>query len=71
MKKPIRVLVVDDAALMRQMLTELLSSNPDIEVVGTAADPYIAREKIKQLSPDVITNVLSFVGPALTSCACQ
>lgn len=53
--KKIRVLIVDDAALMRQMLTELLGSAEDIEVVGTAPDPFIAREKIKQLKPDVIT----------------
>lgn len=51
----IRVLVVDDSALIRQMLTEILDSRDDIEVVGTAADPYIAREKIKQLAPDVLT----------------
>lgn len=51
----IRVLVVDDSALIRQMLTEILNSRDDIEVVGTAADPLIAREKIKQLSPDVLT----------------
>ena len=51
----IRVLVIDDSALIRQMLTEILSSRDDIEVVGTAADPFIAREKIKQLSPDVLT----------------
>ena len=51
----VRVLIVDDAALMRKVLTEILSSSPLIEVVGTAADPYIAREKIKQLNPDVLT----------------
>jgi len=51
----IRVLVVDDSALIRQMLTEILNSRDDIEVVGTAEDPLIAREKIKQLSPDVLT----------------
>ncbi len=51
----IRVLVIDDSALIRQMLTEILSGRDDIEVVGTAADPFIAREKIKQLSPDVLT----------------
>ncbi|OUS39301.1 chemotaxis response regulator protein-glutamate methylesterase [Oleispira antarctica] len=51
----IRVLVIDDSALIRQMLTEILNSRDDIEVVGTAADPFIAREKIKQLSPDVLT----------------
>ncbi|MDH5517292.1 MAG: chemotaxis response regulator protein-glutamate methylesterase [Gammaproteobacteria bacterium] len=51
----IKVLIVDDAALMRKLLTEILSSSPKIEVVGTAADPFIARDKIKQLNPDVIT----------------
>lgn len=51
----VKVLIVDDAALMRKLLSEILSSSPKIEVVGTAADPFIAREKIKQLNPDVIT----------------
>ncbi len=51
----IRVLVVDDSALMRQLLTELMSSDPEIEVVGAARDPFVAREMIKQLSPDVLT----------------
>ena len=55
MERKIRVLVVDDSALVRQMLSGMLAADADIEVVGTAADPYIAREKIKQLSPDVIT----------------
>ena len=49
---PIRVLIIDDSALMRQMLTEILSADPAIEVVGTAPDPHVAREKIKALSPD-------------------
>jgi two-component system, chemotaxis family, protein-glutamate methylesterase/glutaminase len=51
----IRVLVVDDSALMRRMLTELLSRDPGIEVVGAAPDPYIARDKILRLHPDVLT----------------
>jgi two-component system, chemotaxis family, protein-glutamate methylesterase/glutaminase len=51
----IRVLIIDDSALVRQMLTEILGSDRSIEVVGTAADPYIAREKIKKLNPDVLT----------------
>lgn len=53
--KPIRVLVVDDSALIRQLMTELLDADQGIIVVGTAADPYIARDKIKQLFPDVLT----------------
>ncbi|MFO1436295.1 MAG: chemotaxis response regulator protein-glutamate methylesterase [Gammaproteobacteria bacterium] len=51
----IKVLVVDDSALVRSLLTQMLSSDPEIEVVGTASDPYAAREKIKQLNPDVLT----------------
>jgi two-component system, chemotaxis family, protein-glutamate methylesterase/glutaminase len=51
----IRVLTVDDSALMRQVLATLLSKDPDIEVIGSAPDPFIAREKIKALNPDVIT----------------
>ncbi|MBB5695626.1 protein-glutamate methylesterase/protein-glutamine glutaminase [Muricoccus pecuniae] len=51
----IKVLIIDDSALIRQVLTELLSRDPDIEVVGTAPDPIIARERIKALSPDVLT----------------
>ena len=53
--RPIRVLIVDDSALVRQLLTELLGSDPDITVVGAAADPFIAREKIRSLNPDVLT----------------
>ncbi len=51
----IRVLNVDDSALMRQVLAQLLSKDPGIEVIGSAPDPYVAREKIKALNPDVIT----------------
>jgi two-component system chemotaxis response regulator CheB len=54
-RRPIRVLVVDDSALVRALMSELLGDDPGIEVVGTASDPYIAREKIKQLAPDVLT----------------
>jgi two-component system chemotaxis response regulator CheB len=50
-----RVLVVDDSALMRQALSQMLERDPAIEVVGTAADPYVARDKIKELNPDVLT----------------
>jgi two-component system chemotaxis response regulator CheB len=53
--KKIRVLVVDDSALVLKILTTALSMTDDIEVVGTATDPYMAREKIKKLCPDVLT----------------
>ena len=52
---PIKVLIVDDSALMRRLLKEILSSDPGIEVVGAAGDPFIARSKIKALNPDVLT----------------
>ncbi len=55
MNNPVKVLIVDDSALIRQMLQEMLSSDPQIEVIGTAEDPYDAREKIKLLHPDVLT----------------
>ncbi|MDH5353972.1 MAG: chemotaxis response regulator protein-glutamate methylesterase, partial [Gammaproteobacteria bacterium] len=51
----IKVLIVDDSSLIRQLMTTILSSDADIEVVGAAHDPYDAREKIKSLNPDVIT----------------
>ena len=51
----IKVLIIDDSALVRQLLSEIFNSDPDIEVVGTAQDPYDAREKIKKLEPDVLT----------------
>ena len=51
----IKVLIVDDSALVRQLLTQILSSDPDIQVVGAAGDPFVAREKIKTLNPDVLT----------------
>jgi two-component system chemotaxis response regulator CheB len=53
--KKVRVLIVDDSALVRRLLTEILAGDPEIEVVGTANDAYMAREKIKQLNPDVLT----------------
>jgi two-component system chemotaxis response regulator CheB len=51
----IRVLIVDDSALVRSLLTDILRSDPSIEVVGTASDAHAARERIKQLNPDVLT----------------
>lgn len=53
--KKIRVLVVDDSAVVRKVFTEELSRHPDIEVIGAAPDPYVARDKIVHLRPDVIT----------------
>jgi two-component system chemotaxis response regulator CheB len=55
MTRKIRVLVVDDSALMRRILTDLLARDPGIEVVGVAPDPYVARDKILRLKPDVLT----------------
>ena len=52
----IRVVVVDDSAVVRKVLTAILNSDPGIEVVGVASDPYLARDKIKKLNPDVITS---------------
>lgn len=51
----IRVLIVDDSALVRQTLTKIMDADPGIEVVGAAPDPFAAREKIKKLNPDVLT----------------
>ena len=53
--KRIRVLVVDDSVVVRKMASDALSSDPEIEVVGTAVDPYAARDKIAELKPDVLT----------------
>ncbi|MCW5692853.1 MAG: chemotaxis response regulator protein-glutamate methylesterase [Pseudolabrys sp.] len=55
MDKKVRVLIVDDSAVIRQLLQMLLSQDPEIEVVGTAGDPLIARDRIKALNPDVVT----------------
>ena len=55
MMKRIRVLVVDDSALVRELLTAGLAKDPELEVVGSAANPYIARDKIVELRPDVLT----------------
>jgi two-component system, chemotaxis family, protein-glutamate methylesterase/glutaminase len=52
---PIRVLIVDDSAIVRKILAEALAGEPDLEVVGSAPDPYVARDKILALRPDVLT----------------
>ncbi|MFW6127099.1 MAG: protein-glutamate methylesterase/protein-glutamine glutaminase [Thermodesulfobacteriota bacterium] len=51
----LKVLIVDDSAVVRKIFTEVISRQPDLEVVGTAPDPYVARDKIVQTRPDVIT----------------
>jgi two-component system chemotaxis response regulator CheB len=55
MSDPIKVLIIDDSAVVRQALIEIFSTDPDIEVMGVAADPYLAAEKIRRQVPDVIT----------------
>jgi len=54
MSKPIKVLVIDDSALVRQVISEVLNSDPEIEVVATAQDPLIAAHKMRRQVPDVI-----------------
>lgn len=55
LKKPVRVLIVDDSSIVRQVLSRELNKQPGIEVVGCAPDPYIARDKVIALDPDVMT----------------
>ena len=50
----IKVLIVDDSAIVRQVLSRELGKDPNLDIVGTAPDPYIARDKILQLKPDVL-----------------
>ncbi|SPU50664.1 chemotaxis-specific methylesterase [Bordetella trematum] len=53
--RKLKVLCVDDSALVRGLMTEIINSHPDMEVVATAPDPLVARELIKQFNPDVLT----------------
>ncbi|MBI1176694.1 chemotaxis-specific protein-glutamate methyltransferase CheB [bacterium] len=53
--RPIRLLIVDDSAVVRRILSDSLADQPDIEVIGTAINPYEARDKILELKPDVLT----------------
>ncbi len=55
MSKKIEVVVVDDSALVRSLMTQIIDSQPDMRCVGAASDPYVAREMIRRLDPDVIT----------------
>jgi two-component system chemotaxis response regulator CheB len=55
MEKKTRVLIIDDSAVVRKVLAEIVSADPELEVMGTAADPFLAAEKIKESVPDVIT----------------
>jgi two-component system, chemotaxis family, protein-glutamate methylesterase/glutaminase len=50
----IRVLLIDDSAIVRKVMTQMLSRDPEIEVVGTAPDPFVGRDKIVELTPDVL-----------------
>jgi len=54
-ERRVRVLIVDDSALVRQVLSDVLGSDPEIEVVGVAQDPFVAVEKMRKVSPDVLT----------------
>ena len=62
MKKPVRVLVVDDSALMRKLIPQILEQDPSIEVVGTAIDGHFALKKIEDLAPHVVTLDLEMPG---------
>ena len=62
MKKPVRVLVVDDSALMRKLIPKILEADDGIEVVGTAMDGYFGLKKIEELSPQVVTLDLEMPG---------
>ena len=53
--RPIKVLIVDDSAIVRKLLADALKGEPDIEVVGGAGDPFVARDMILRLEPDVLT----------------
>ena len=53
--RPIKVLIVDDSAIVRKLLADSLKGEPDIEVVGGAGDPFVARDMILRLEPDVLT----------------
>ena len=62
MRKPVRVLVVDDSALMRKLIPRILEQDHSIEVVGTAMDGHFALKKIEELQPQVVTLDLEMPG---------
>ena len=62
MKKAVRVLVIDDSALMRKLIPKILEQDPSIEVAGTALDGHFGLRKIKELAPDVVTLDLEMPG---------
>ena len=53
--KKIRVLVIDDSALIRKLLSDVINSQSDMEAIGAASDPLVAREMIREMNPDVLT----------------
>ncbi len=55
LNRKIKVLIVDDSAIVRNILCDTILAEPDIEVVGTTPDPYIARDKLLALRPDLVT----------------
>ncbi len=55
LQRKIKVLIIDDSALIRSVLKEIINSQPDMETVGVASNPLVAREMIKTLNPDVLT----------------
>ena len=55
MQRRVRVLIVDDSASVRQTMSAILSADPEIEVIGTASDPFVAARRIQNEVPDVIT----------------
>jgi two-component system, chemotaxis family, protein-glutamate methylesterase/glutaminase len=69
MKPPVRVLVVDDSAVVRQTMSDVLSSDPEITVIGTAADPFAAARRIQTEIPDVIKTSRCRAWTASPSCA--
>ena len=53
--RKIRVLIIDDSALVRSLLTQIVNRDPELEAIGAAPDPLVAREMIRSLNPDVVT----------------